>query len=80
MVTWKTTVRDLGQVTQPVLVYRSAVDHIVGPGSMRVLLAGLPGDRVTVRDCPDSYHVVTLDNDAQAVFEGSLKFIRDHAG
>jgi carboxylesterase len=77
---WKATTRDLGRVTQPVLVYRSTVDHVVGPASMRVLLAGLPARQVTVRECPDSYHVVTLDNDAPAVFEGSLKFVQDHAG
>jgi carboxylesterase len=77
---WKATVSDLGKVTQPVLVYRSTVDHVVGPPSMRVLLAGLPRGQVTVRECPDSYHVVTLDNDAQALFEGSLTFIKDHAG
>ena len=47
---------------------------------MRALLAGLPGGQVTVRECPDSYHVTTLDNDAQAIFEGSAKFIQDHAG
>jgi carboxylesterase len=76
---WKTTTADLGKVTQPVLVYRSTVDHVVGPGSMRVLLAGLSGDQVTVRECQESYHVVTLDNDAQALFEGSLKFIQDNS-
>ena len=31
---------------------------------------------MTVRECADSYHVATLDNDAEAIFEGSLKFIR----
>jgi carboxylesterase len=77
---WGATTRRLGEVTQPVLVYRSAVDHVVGPASMQVLLAGLPKDRVTVRECPDSYHVATLDNDAEAIFEGSVKFIQDHAG
>jgi carboxylesterase len=77
---WKTTAGRLGEVTQPVLVYRSTADHVVGPASMRVLLAGLPREQVTVRECRDSYHVVTLDNDAQAVFEGSLAFIKDHAG
>ena len=46
---------------------------------LAVLLAGLADDQVTVRECPDSYHVATLDNDAQAIFEGSLKFINDHA-
>jgi carboxylesterase len=77
---WEATARQLGDVTQPVLVYRSAVDHVVGPASMKVLLAGLPRDRVTVRECADSYHVATLDNDAEAIFEGSVKFVHDHAG
>jgi len=76
---WGLTTSHLGDVTQPVLVYRSTVDHVVGPASMRVLLAGLAGSQVTVRECPDSYHVATLDNDAQAIFEGSLKFVNDHA-
>jgi carboxylesterase len=77
---WNETARNLSQVTQPVLVYRSTTDHVVGPASMRVLLAGLPGGQVTVRECADSYHVATLDNDAEAIFEGSLKFIQDHSG
>jgi carboxylesterase len=77
---WRTTVKHLGEVVQPVLVYRSTVDHVVGPPSMRTLLAGLPGGQVTVRDCADSYHVATLDNDAEAIFEGSLKFIKEVAG
>jgi carboxylesterase len=75
---WGITTRNLGEVTQPVLIYRSAIDHVVGPASMRVLLAGLPHDQVTVRECADSYHVATLDNDAGAIFEGSVKFMQDH--
>src|SRR5271170_7194965 len=77
---WRTTTRQLADVRQPVLVFRSAVDHVVGPASMKVLLAGLRKDQVTVRECPDSYHVATLDNDAEAIFEGSVKFAQDHAG
>src|SRR5215472_18757241 len=69
---WKITTRHLRDVTQPVLVFRSAVDHVVGPASMRVLLEGLPADQVMVRECPESYHVAT--------FEGSVKFVREHAG
>ena len=76
---WSETTRHLGEVTQPVLIYRSATDHVVGPASMRVLLAGIPDTRVTVRELPDSYHVATLDNDAGTIFEGSLKFIQDHS-
>ena len=77
---WGATTQQLGDITQPVLVYRSTVDHVVGPASMKVLLAGLPKDQVTVRECADSYHVATLDNDAEAIFEGSVKFVQDHGG
>ena len=77
---WNETTRHLGEITQPVLVYRSTTDHVVGPNSMRALLAGIPDGQVTVRECPDSYHVATLDNDAETIFEGSLKFIQDHSG
>ena len=77
---WNETVKRLGDVTQLVLVYRSTTDHVVGPASMRALLAGVPAERVTVHECADSYHVATLDNDAEAIFEGSLEFIEDHSG
>ena len=73
---WKITARHLNEVTQPVLVYRSAVDHVVGPASMKVLSA-LPD--AEVRPLPDSYHVATLDNDAQAIFDGTLAFINKHS-
>jgi carboxylesterase len=76
---WRLTQSRLGEVTQPVLIYRSTVDHVVGPASMRVLRAALPADRLTVRDLPDSYHVATLDNDAQTIFAGSLEFVRSHS-
>lgn len=76
---WRLTQSQLSQVTQPVLVYRSTVDHVVGPTSMRVLQAALPSGQLTVRDCPDSYHVATLDNDAPTIFAGSLEFVRAHS-
>jgi carboxylesterase len=76
---WRLTRAELSQVSQPVLVFRSAVDHVVGPASLRVLRAALPDGQLEVRDCPDSYHVATLDNDAEAIFAGSLEFIRAHS-
>ena len=76
---WRVTRSRLAEVTQPVLIYRSSVDHVVGPRSMQVLRAGLPEGQLTVRDCPDSYHVATLDNDAPSIFAGSLEFVRSHS-
>jgi carboxylesterase len=75
---WRQTTEHLGDVSQPVLVYRSAEDHVVGPASMRALEAGLPPAQLTIRTCNDSYHVATMDNDAQAIFTGSLEFARTH--
>jgi carboxylesterase len=76
---WKLTQQQLGEVTQPVLVYLSTTDHVVGPASMQVLRSALPAEQLTVRDCPDSYHVATLDNDAGQIFTGSLEFVRAHS-
>jgi carboxylesterase len=73
---WATTVADLGKVRQPLLVFRSAEDHVVEPVSTEILLAGVSSTDVEERVLPDSYHVATLDNDAPAIFEGSLAFVR----
>lgn len=75
---WQTTSERLPEVTQPLLVYRSAEDHVVGPASMKVLLTALPGAQV--RSLANSYHVATLDNDAPEIFDGTLTFIREHSG
>jgi carboxylesterase len=75
---WRVTRARLRDVTQPVLVYHSSVDHVVGPASLRVLREGLPEGHLEVRELPDSYHVATLDHDAQAIFAGSLEFVRTH--
>jgi carboxylesterase len=77
---WRVTAQHLGEVTQPVLVYRSTTDHVVGPASMPVLLNALPDSQVTVVPLPGSYHVATHDNDAQTIFEGSAQFVAEHAG
>lgn len=74
---WQATAGELASVTQPVLVYRSKVDHVVGPASMKVLNQALPG--AEVRMLANSYHVATLDNDAPEIFDGTLAFIQKHS-
>src|SRR6516225_645730 len=39
----------------------------------------LPAAQLTVRECADSYHVATQDNDAEKIFDGSLEFVRAHS-
>jgi carboxylesterase len=76
---WRATQAHLRDVTQPVLVYHSLDDHVVGPASLRLLREALPQKQLEVRECADSYHVATLDNDAPVIFAGSLDFVRAHS-
>jgi carboxylesterase len=77
---WRITQQHLTELTQPVLAFRSATDHVVGPASMKLLQAALPPAQLDVRELADSYHVATLDHDAEVIFSGSLEFIRLHSG
>jgi carboxylesterase len=73
---WTATRADLGRVTAPLLVFRSVTDHVVEPASVRVLMAGVSSTDTTEVLLEDSYHVATLDNDAPAIFAGSVDWIR----
>ncbi|MEV0584693.1 alpha/beta fold hydrolase [Nonomuraea sp. NPDC050310] len=74
---WSLVQADLHKVTQPLLVYHSTDDHVVKPTSVAVIKKALP--TATVEELSDSYHVATLDHDADKIFAGSLDFIRTHA-
>jgi carboxylesterase len=76
---WRVTASNLSNVRAPVLCYRSSDDHVVGPASMEILRKALPPSQLEVRPCNDSYHVATLDNDAETIFAGSLDFVRSHS-
>jgi carboxylesterase len=73
---WATTRADLGKVTQPILIYRSADDHVVEPDSSALLVEKVASSDVREVVLQDSYHVATLDNDAPTIFEGSVEFVR----
>lgn len=73
---WRTVGRDLPRVRQPLLVFRSAVDHVVAADSVRLLRRRVGSAHVEEEVLPDSYHVATLDYDAPRIFAGTLEFIR----
>jgi carboxylesterase len=75
---WRITQQHLADLRQPILAYRSDTDHVVGPASLRLLRAAVPASQLEVRELANSYHVATLDNDAEAIFAGSLEFVRQH--
>lgn len=76
---WSVTRARLGEVVQPVLLLRSAQDHVIGPSSVASLRKGLPPANLTEEVCPHSYHVATLDNDAPMIFDRSVEFLRAHS-
>ena len=73
---WREVRDELDRVGQPLLLFRSAVDHVVEPVNARIVLDGVRGADVEEVVLPDSYHVATLDNDAPAIFDGSVAFVR----
>ena len=72
---WRTTRENLAEVTQPVLLFRSTVDHVVEPSSGRTVLASISSLDVTETLLENSYHVATLDNDAPRIFADSTAFL-----
>lgn len=77
---WKTLVQDLPKVTQPLLAFRSTVDHVVDPSSAALIRARVSSRDLTERMLENSYHVATLDNDAPIILEESAQFVRRVTG
>jgi carboxylesterase len=73
---WRLLHRDLPEVTAPILLFRSTVDHVVDPSSARIIRATVSSTEVSERLLSDSFHVATLDNDAPTIFDESLEFVR----
>jgi carboxylesterase len=76
---WRVVLTDLPKITAPILIFRSRVDHVVEPLSGRLLIERASAASVREVVLENSYHVATLDNDAQLIFEGSVRFIEEHA-
>ena len=80
MTAWKHVREDLPRVTQPILLFRSLVDHVVDPSSAQIIQAKVSSRDVTERVLENSYHVATLDNDAEAIYTESAEFVRRVTG
>lgn len=74
---FRETAAGLSKISAPVLVFRSEQDHVVPESSIEVLRAGLK-DAVDlrIRRLPRSYHVATLDHEADQIFGESIEFFR----
>jgi carboxylesterase len=66
---------ELSDVSCPVRVFLSDVDHVVPKGTARWAFARLGSADKELIELHDSYHVATLDNDAEVIFRGTHEFV-----
>ena len=72
---WKPLIEDLPKVTAPLLYFRSAEDHVVDDASQPIITSRVSSREIVERRLPESFHVATLDNDAEQIFEESAEFV-----
>lgn len=77
---WDVVQADLTRVRAPLLVFRSATDHVVDDSGTALLRRWARPAGAEVVVLPRSYHVATLDHDAAAVTDGTAAFIRRVTG
>jgi carboxylesterase len=76
---WRIVRDDLPQVKAPMLVYRSAQDHVVEESSFNLLMERSGSTEIEHHVLERSYHVATLDYDAEQIFAGSWEFVTKHS-
>lgn len=73
---WNVIKSDISKVDQPLLIFRSIDDHVVEPSNTAWILANVASKDKEEVTLQESYHVATMDNDKQAIFDGSLEFVK----
>lgn len=77
---WKDVRANLARVDQPLLYFRSDDDHVVDDSSQSIILAGVTSTTKDFVTLHDSYHVATIDNDAELIHDTTAAFIAEHLG
>lgn len=72
---WSMVKSDITKVDQPLLVFRSVDDHVVEPSNTAWILANVASSDKEEVLLTNSYHVATIDNDAETIWSGSLSFV-----
>jgi carboxylesterase len=75
MQAWAPLIEDLPKITAPLLYFRATEDHVVDDASQPIITSRVSSSEVIERSLAESYHVATLDNDAEQIFEESADFI-----
>ncbi len=76
---WRDVRYYLARVHAPLLYFRSNTDHVVDDLSQSIILAGVSSEIREYVELERSYHVATLDHDADLIFARSAEFLAAHA-
>lgn len=76
---WRDVSARLPQVRQPTLLFRSVTDHVVDPLSGEIIANRIGAAEFTEVLLHDSYHVATMDYDADLIFERTGEFLTSHS-
>ncbi|HPU14102.1 MAG TPA: alpha/beta fold hydrolase [Aeromicrobium sp.] len=76
---WSDVRKRLGQIDTPMLMFRSNQDHVVDETSSKLLMSSLGSAHRELIELTDSFHVATLDYEAEFIMERSAEFIRTQA-
>jgi carboxylesterase len=73
---YRTVQKELPSLHVPLLIFSSNVDHVVRPSNARFAYARAGSAQKELVPLANSYHVATLDFDAEMIFERTLAFTR----
>ena len=77
---WADVRSTLDLVTCPLVLFRSLTDHVVPAASSAVVLRQVSSADLTEHALPRSFHVATLDHDADTIVAESLAFLSRVSG
>ena len=72
----KITRKELRQVSAPLMLFHSVDDHVLPVSNTEIIMSEVGSADKQRIELADSYHVATLDNDAETIFVNSLQFIQ----
>jgi len=73
---WKIIKTDMKKVNQPILLFRSAQDHVVEASNAQWILEHVSSTDTEEVVLENSFHVATLDYDAELIETKSAEFIK----
>lgn len=69
----------LHDVTTPLMLFHSKEDHTLPVSNTEIIMKGVGSRNKQRIDLVNSYHVATLDYDAEIIFENSLNFVESNS-